>query len=91
AVMIARYLILSSRGAAITLGVSQADGATVQTNIEAGVPGPMDVDTSGNNANNLDAVMIARYLILSSRGAAITQGVSQADGATVQAAIESLF
>ena len=87
-IMIARYNA-GLRAAALTAGQSATDPATVATNVQAGVDGPLDVDAArGFNAG--DIIMIARYNA-GLRGAALTAGQSATDPATVAANIAALL
>ncbi|MDA7969973.1 MAG: hypothetical protein MPK11_04240 [Gammaproteobacteria bacterium] len=89
-IMVARYLILNARGGNITTGFSSTPPAQVQSNLDAGAAGPLDVDASGGRPNSADGIMVARFLILNARGSRITDGFSATDPATVQGNLEAL-
>ncbi|MGR3913654.1 MAG: fibronectin type III domain-containing protein [Gammaproteobacteria bacterium] len=75
-VMIARYLA-GVRGAALVTGMGDAlDAAAVAAEIEAGARGgALDVDASGVTTA-ADGIMIARYLLGVTSGAALVEGMT---------------
>ncbi|MGR3913340.1 MAG: fibronectin type III domain-containing protein [Gammaproteobacteria bacterium] len=76
-VMVARYLA-GLRGAPLTAGVGGASPANVAAKINSGVlSGALDID-GANATTAADGIMVARYLLGVTEGAALTDGQTDA-------------